>query len=454
MKQILLVITLACIVLGITLHSSPAMAIGVTITSPAPTTYVSNGNIVFAGTISEPADYEINVVFNQENKDIFINTNGPVTTFSVPITLLNEGKNFVEILISTNGNPYPPPSSVTVYYDKTDPGLTVTALPDGTVTSNNLFDIEATATDANLAVSPLTLALNGVSQSPTVTAGHFNTAVTLLAGSNTIVVTARDKAGNQITDTRTIVYDHTAPTITLAAPTPAHGSVTNQQTATVKGNLDEAGTVDVTVGNGTPVHATMNGLEFTAQVSLAAGSNKINITASDAVGNGAKNSSTIQRTVTFDDSNPTVFITDPAQTITTTLGSYPVKGTAGDQYSTLTLDFKVDGTSVTPAPALVEGAFQQSVPLTTGKTYAISVTATDQAGNASTATRNIVYRPIVIADALRALQISLGLIQKVSPQDDILDVAPMVNNLPHSDGAIEVGDALVLLRKSVGLVRW
>jgi len=59
-----------------------------------------------------------------------------------------------------------------------------------------------------------------------------------------------------------------------------------------------------------------------------------------------------------------------------------------------------------------------------------------------------------IADALKALRIAAGLI---TPDGNDLahgDVAPLVNGSPQPDGKIDINDAIVILRKSVGLVTW
>ncbi len=59
-----------------------------------------------------------------------------------------------------------------------------------------------------------------------------------------------------------------------------------------------------------------------------------------------------------------------------------------------------------------------------------------------------------IADALRALRIAAGLITPSASELGHGDVAPMVNGVPQPDGRIDIGDVVVLLRKSVGLVNW
>jgi hypothetical protein len=59
-----------------------------------------------------------------------------------------------------------------------------------------------------------------------------------------------------------------------------------------------------------------------------------------------------------------------------------------------------------------------------------------------------------ISDALRALQISVQLIQANSQDLAQGDVAPQLGGLPSPDNQITVADALFILRKVVGLVNW
>ena len=59
-----------------------------------------------------------------------------------------------------------------------------------------------------------------------------------------------------------------------------------------------------------------------------------------------------------------------------------------------------------------------------------------------------------IADALLALQISVGSVHVSSLNLVNGDVAPFINGKPSSDGAITVADALIILRRIVALVSW
>ncbi|HEY4743625.1 MAG TPA: chitobiase/beta-hexosaminidase C-terminal domain-containing protein, partial [Desulfuromonadaceae bacterium] len=59
-----------------------------------------------------------------------------------------------------------------------------------------------------------------------------------------------------------------------------------------------------------------------------------------------------------------------------------------------------------------------------------------------------------IADALRALQISVGMFQPTTAELVRGDVAPMASGKPAPDGVIDTADALVILKLSLGLISW
>jgi len=57
-----------------------------------------------------------------------------------------------------------------------------------------------------------------------------------------------------------------------------------------------------------------------------------------------------------------------------------------------------------------------------------------------------------IADAVRALRIAVGIVTATAADMVRGDVAPLVNGVPNPDGRIDVSDALLILKKAVGLV--
>jgi hypothetical protein len=61
---------------------------------------------------------------------------------------------------------------------------------------------------------------------------------------------------------------------------------------------------------------------------------------------------------------------------------------------------------------------------------------------------------VMVKDALRALQIAVGVIPPTANDLAHGDVAPFVNGKPQPDGKIDIGDAVVILRRSVGLISW
>jgi len=61
---------------------------------------------------------------------------------------------------------------------------------------------------------------------------------------------------------------------------------------------------------------------------------------------------------------------------------------------------------------------------------------------------------LTVADALQALLIATGVIQPTASDLQHGDVAPLVGGKPAPDGKIDIGDVVVILRRSVGLITW
>jgi hypothetical protein len=60
---------------------------------------------------------------------------------------------------------------------------------------------------------------------------------------------------------------------------------------------------------------------------------------------------------------------------------------------------------------------------------------------------------VTITDAVRALRIGIGLAPPVAAEVVAGDVGPLAaGNIPAPDGAVDIRDAVVILRKVVGLV--
>ncbi|ABQ24975.1 MBG domain-containing protein [Geotalea uraniireducens] len=341
----------------------------------------------------------------------------------------------------------------------TAPTLKIFALADGSITNTATLNISGSAAGAN-AIKSITI--NGVAVSPAAD-GSFSYAVTLQSGKNTITTVATDNADLTASDSRSIILDTTAPAITISSL--ADNSALAAASVTITGTVDKTATVQATVNNGTAQSAAMTGTSFSVTLNLEAGSNIIEVKATDLSGN----STMVKRTVVSDTTRPTLAITDPVQDMTTNLASMTISGTVTDALTAVSVTITCDGNSYTSQ--VVNGAFQQQISFTTAKQYAISVTATDQAGNNVTAQRNVIYAPstptptlpsgdingdgkVDISDALLALQMAVGLATPSPAQLAAGDVAPLVNDKPSSDGVIDIADAMLILEKAVGMLTW
>lgn len=262
--------------------------------------------------------------------------------------------------------------------DITDPMLTLSTLDDGAITNNATLNISGTVADAN-GVAGLTINNTAV----TITNGSFSHVLTLQSGANTITFIATDIPGNSTTNSRTITLDVAAPTLTISVP--ADNSKTAQSTATISGTINETSTVTVKVNSGSPQNAAITGTAYEATVNLASGLNNIVITATDL----ANNTSSAVRSVTYDNTNPSLAITTPNQDITTAQSSITLSGTVSDANTTTTVSVGFNNQAL--SPTVTAGAFSQLLTFPSEGTWPIVVTATDEVGNVVTATRNIIY---------------------------------------------------------------
>ncbi len=261
--------------------------------------------------------------------------------------------------------------------DRDGPKLVVSTLADGGVTNNSILNVSGTVSDAS-AVSGVTV--NGVHVDAST--GSFSYAVRLQTGANQLNVAATDALGNVSVNSRTILLDTTVPT--LAVSEPADNGKTARSELTVSGTIDKQTTVIITVMGGTPQGVSLSGGSFSTVINLAVGLNSIKIIAID----GAGKSSTVVRTVTYDNSAPSLTITSPPQDISSTAASIAVTGTVSDTQTTATVTMTFNG--VTYTLPVTDGVFSQLLPVPPPGTYPVVTTAIDEAGNRASVTRNIV----------------------------------------------------------------
>jgi len=124
----------------------------------------------------------------------------------------------------------------------------------------------------------------------------------------------------------------------------------------------------------------------------------------------------------------------------------------------------VNGNAVTPGAG---GAISLPLTLADGAN-SFTIVATDNAGNTTQQISKVGLFPGAtigsgdlngdgkcdILDAIKALQISVGLAIPTALQSACADVAPFAGGKPSPDGVIDTADVLVLLKRSVGLLTW
>jgi hypothetical protein len=347
---------------GITLDTTPPVVI------PAP-----------VGGIYNVAQYAI--LTANEAATIYYTTDGTTPTigsavYSQPIaipvntTLKYFAKDSAGNLSETKTDNY--------VIDTVPPALNVSTLDNGSYTNNTALNIAGLVTD-NVGVKGITI--NGTTV--TVNAdGSFSYALLLQSGANLITVTATDLAGNQTSNTRTVILDKTAPVLVVNSP--ADNSKTGQVLLTVSGTVDETSSVTVTLDD-TVQPASMASGTFSAVVTLVPGYNTILMMATDLAGN----MSTVKRTVIYDDQTPSLAVTVPNQDIWTNQGSLTIQGTASDPLTAVTVAVTMGNQTFTPP--VVNGAFEQPVTFAAQQSYAIVITATNEVGATTSIQRNVIY---------------------------------------------------------------
>ncbi|WP_417087940.1 Ig-like domain-containing protein [Eubacterium maltosivorans] len=147
-----------------------------------------------------------------------------------PTTALSDGSHTIKVDASDNDGNAGTQKSTTFKIDTVPPTLNVTAPANSLVTKTPACTVTGTTNDTTSSPCTVTVKLNsGADQAVTVNSdGSFSKALTLVEGSNTIVVVSTDAAGKSSTVTRTVTLDTVAPVITAVEliPNPADAGAT------------------------------------------------------------------------------------------------------------------------------------------------------------------------------------------------------------------------------------
>ena len=217
---------------GLKLVVKERVAPVITIVSPASGAYVSNNKQPVVFTVTDEAGGSgvdlTTLAVKQDDTAAAASTikttaitNGYSVTYT-PAAALSDGSHTVTIAVSDHDGNAAVEQSTTYKLDTVPPSLNVTSPTDNLVTATAALTVAGTTSDATS--SPVTIAvkLNGTDQGAVTVAanGSWTKQVTLSEGTNRIVVTATDAAGQVTSITRTVKLDTTVPTIKSATITP------------------------------------------------------------------------------------------------------------------------------------------------------------------------------------------------------------------------------------------
>ena len=196
----------------------------ITISSPTAGSYITNNKPTVKWKVTD-ADSGV----NPATIGITIDSGSKVTGDSItktavtggyectytPTAALADGSHTIKIDASDFDGNAAGQKSVTFKVDTVPPTLSITAPADKLITNKTAITVKGTTNDKISSPVTVTVKLNsGAATAVTVeNDGSFSKDLTLVVGTNTITVVARDAAGKSTTATRTVTVDQTAPVI-------------------------------------------------------------------------------------------------------------------------------------------------------------------------------------------------------------------------------------------------
>lgn len=217
---------------GLKLVVKERVAPVITIVSPTNGAYVTNSKQPVVFTVTDEVDGSgvdlstmvVKLDGTAVASSTLVNTtitNGYQVTYT-PATALTDGEHTVTIDVKDHDGNAATQKSTTYRIDTVPPTLNITSPADGLITATAALTVAGTTNDATSSPVTITIKLNGADQGAVTvgTNGSFSKSVTLKEGSNTIVVTATDAAGQTASVTRTVKLDTSTPSITAATITP------------------------------------------------------------------------------------------------------------------------------------------------------------------------------------------------------------------------------------------
>ncbi|MHB8845762.1 MAG: Ig-like domain-containing protein [Nitrospirota bacterium] len=319
-------------------------------TNPQPNDFVNTQSITVTGTIAE-----LHLAGIWINDSPVQAANG---SFSQMVALQMEGGNSIVLRAKDLAN-NETIVTIPVTLDTTPPVVQISA-----PAKDSFVNIPQASVTGTVNEEVTSVTVNSVPA--TITGNSFSLAnVTLVEGPNTVLVEAKDRAGNSGTQSITVTLDTIKPAIQVTAP--VKDSFVNTGSITVSGSVVDVNPAGLWV-NATEVQ--LNGQNFTlAGIALAEGPNTITVRATDKAGN----ESVLPVPLTLDTVVPVVTITAPVPNALLNLQQVTVSGTVSEMNTMVTVNgsvAQVTGQNFTLAGvALAEGL------------NSINVVAADRAGN-------------------------------------------------------------------------
>lgn len=339
----------------------------ITVVSPQPGQVVGRNNVLVTGRVDNRGT--VNLV-SVNGISTSLDSNGEFV-YLIP---LSPGPNTISVALPSDAGGASVTRSV-IFADR-PPSLTVTSPSDRSTTAQPDITVRGTALTSY--GTPANVSINGL-VSGTDSGGNFAQTISLRPGTTTVVVRARDDAGQETIISRTVTYMPAVPLINITSP--SSGSTTLASTVQVRGMVTTALGIKYVQVNGASTAVDSSG-SFVQTVELKPGANTLVVVAEDNQGGISSSSITVTRSGV----PPTLSITTPTDDSATGTASLTVTGHASSSGGSIR-SVRVNGSG---AALRADGSWAASVSLTPGENT-ITVVAEDTLGGSSTATRRVTY---------------------------------------------------------------
>jgi hypothetical protein len=430
----------ALVVSAVKAGSSKGVAsASVTLDTAAPVLAVSA--LTDGSNASDPVQNISGTVMDANGATVAVNGVSAVlvgNSFSAPVALVNGANRVTVVATDAAGNTSV--DSRTINYNA-GPVVVVQSPVDNAITTDSQIVLTGTAADAaSVTVNGMSAALQN---------GGWAATVELVAGVNTIEVVAKDAAGVVSSTKRTITFDNAKPALAIAVP--AQDLATKEPGLQISGSVADTTAVSLSYEfNGkTTIVPVVNGAYLFNVEFASEGAFPITLSAKDVAGNV----STVVRNVVYD-------VTPPQFTLSQSNGVMPTK-IKGSVEAGSTVVVK-DGSVQIGTVQITNGEWAADL---VGVSYApenLVAIATDAAGNSTSKSLTYSFPDgtlngngiATVKDAMQAIKLVVNQAVPTAQELAHYDIGPLVGGKPNPNGKIEIVDAILILRKALGLKSW